>query len=1592
MKGRLALGATTAALTAGLTLAFAQTGGAPGAPATWSTRPEVPGAARVLVPFGIETTAQGNRAWALGRDDDDTVVLQRTPGDAGAWTAAPLPAAGRPVGGDAAPEHAAELTADGHGAILLADPAHPEQPATLLTRAPGSGFLRAPDPTAAVLPADEHLVGDATLAKARALLAAIGGEDAATFVAPTTDDGIARAVLRLDADGWHREDIDAPALTDPVHPVALAAAGPDRAWLLGTSGDRVVLLRRVPGDAGATPTPTAPRWVLVPLTDDALLRAGGPPTGIAKVEVSAPPADPLTVTADGLWIDLRVTPSGATAPVDLTEHLKVAAAPAGGSTTTPGSTSTPGSTTDPGSTTAPGSTTDPGSTTAPSGTDPGSTTTPGAVVLTVDGRWCDLPDDDDATTAPLCDHPLGFTFAHGDHGYRSVATPATADAKFGTRQISAPVDRGVAADARVRDAQRQGGYAALDGDAFVLRDGIGEDGSSTTQAIAFAADGTGFTGGTLAFGAIVRGAAAPPAPEQIPLQGDSIIAGATAPNGDGRVLALARGSGTMLYTPGSGWAYTNIPLYAIRAHDRSASPRVLIWPRPNLLIAGGAAGLLATLDADPVGVVNGFEGTSEPPQRGVNFDALPVQATVLAIACTPSDPLDCVAVGRDGLIVRGDGKSWTIQFLPQSAPDHTDITGVAFDGRTPLLATTDGLYRGQPSGEGDSYTRDDDLPTRMHAAGLPTAVSQVATVEGGGVIVDGRFARDRATSSWRATGAPLELFPFALAAYRDAGGAVRAIVSATPEATPLPEPLQPDEDDLHPSNDPKHRERHEPVPFAPSPVGAVTLRETADGWVDLDRTSFQQSGGRDLPGLTPNTRAILVDGDGNGLLLGGVSDPAPSPPYYTNPDEATNAPTLGADASVRRLERGTVVASPATAPPAEAAETPPPPGSVRLAIGGHPACLDRCGAAAGQGYSPDTHLRSAIARVRAMAAGGAGPAALLIGGGRASLGGDPLDVGGARRYRELTQGADVPTYVLPGPGDLPGGGAAAFGEGFRSAPAPQGSGDAPAGIDLSRAPQPEATAGGAGRSTFAFDVRAAAGTVRVIAIDNAAGRLAGGPDGEQARWIRDAMEQGRGIGVPSIVVGSVPLDDSQGMTPAADADTEIALLAGHASAYVATAGVDDPSDRHFGGVLSQSFAAAATGSAPLPLLQSSTLGYSPAQTFFSGRIDEDDATRQVTAALLMLDVVVDHFEATTGVAPVSTVGEPLLDGLSLGQSSRSVPLGWAQPLFVTGYDPSPNRFLLPPTDANAGGARRLASSGTTSSLIDSCRFFIATCTTVVPTDITFESSDPQVARFVAVGVAPPTKNGRRLQVLLDASGHVVDDPRGWFCPIGLGTTTVTATALGHRVAEPVRVFPAEDVDLGDNYEADPVPPGTCAFPTFTKVKEETKPAPVPDKPAPTPRPTPVHHPAPQHHHHQVHHHTPAAAPAPQPPATYIPAPPPTVQAPVADHAQPPVAPAPKPPAPMTPPAPPQGLQVQQVQAPQASPFQAMQHQEQRREEYAYENDSAAVAYAHPRSPMAWEVGGGAAVLLLVMGGGVAAGRARRAGAAVAARATVGRDR
>ena len=196
------------------------------------------------------------------------------------------------------------------------------------------------------------------------------------------------------------------------------------------------------------------------------------------------------------------------------------------------------------------------------------------------------------------------------------------------------------------------------------------------------------------------------------------------------------------------------------------------------------------------------------------------------------------------------------------------------------------------------------------------------------------------------------------------------------------------------------------------------------------------------------------------------------------------------------------------------------------------------------------------------------------------------------------------------------------------------------------------------------------------------------------------------------------------------------------------------------------------GAAPLPLLQSSSLGYNaPRSTLeFDDDFDEAEFTRQTSAALLMLDVVVAQFDPQTGVAPVRAMSEPLVEALALDATLRTYPVGFAQPVAVTANDPAPMRFLMRDDEDELVTAR--AYTGVLLPT-DQCVWWSETCQSAVPTDIAFSSSNPRVARFVAARRRSDSRG--RPEILLDDSGHVVDDPRGVFCPLAVGATDVGVT-------------------------------------------------------------------------------------------------------------------------------------------------------------------------------------------------------------------------
>jgi hypothetical protein len=381
----------------------------------------------------------------------------------------------------------------------------------------------------------------------------------------------------------------------------------------------------------------------------------------------------------------------------------------------------------------------------------------------------------------------------------------------------------------------------------------------------------------------------------------------------------------------------------------------------------------------------------------------------------------------------------------------------------------------------------------------------------------------------------------------------------------------------------------------------------------------------------------------------------------------------------------------------------------------------------------------------------------------------------------------------------------------------------------------------------------------------------------------------------------------------------------------------------------------------------------------------------------MLDVAVGKLDGGTGVAPVTAMSEPLVDTIALDSSLRIIPVGFALPLGVSAVDPAPMRFLA---REEAGGPLQPASGFNGVFLPQhQCVLWSRACDSVVPTDIAFSSSNTQVARFVAVRRGSSTEEQVMPEIVLDADGRVVDDPRGVFCPLAPGTTEVTVTTGGRRVTSSIEVMPASALRLPSEVRVTPVAPGTCGFLDFTARRPaDDQVAPAPETPAPAPpQPAPVPilpQPAP----------APNPAPGPQPlPQAVPPVPPPPLAPPVepaplasqpppADQARPPVGPAGKAPAPVVPPALPSGLAVQSAPASQVQAFQATQVQQQRRREQAFEADSAAVAYAHPPSPLPWELLGGGAAIALAIAGGALTGRSRRRSLAPAlAYAEVGPD-
>ncbi|HWI75420.1 MAG TPA: hypothetical protein VNT55_25890, partial [Baekduia sp.] len=1020
--------AAAAAVLAAFALANPQPGTSQNADVPPSARPAIGLPAQTVVPFGA-TPAE---TWAFGRTgaDPPTVGDHRAPADAfvllrqagaGPWRAVQDLAGFSPLA--ATETGAGRVTPRGGGLLLglrVTDP-------TILLRAPGGDF------TAIAAPTDTLDDGETLFTAQDAVFAALDEDDDTTgaLIAPHAAGGIDTAVLHYTNNSWTREAINYDA-GRPLTAVALDATSPDNAWLLATPAPATrkafLLFHRTHHDDGT--------WTWEPrdLGDSRFAATRNDDLGISAVTISGFPAQPLTVTPDGLWVDGRLrTVNGASS---FTAFYNNADGPEQAS-------------------------------------------------------WCDVQD---ATDEPLCPNKLGADLATAD-GYRSFAWSAT------DRIITNPLRPGG------DRASARGTYLRLENaTTFRRRAGAGAQPSGEPAGGAFASSQQGWLAGT--DDVVELTTRARPAPPQAwPLTGRRpLIAVAPEPGKvtgalDAQALAVGASGAIARYLPGTGW----MPEFLLTSSGARVTPRLrgVAWPEPTRAYAVGDRGEMWLWRA----ATGLWERDEAAPEELIT--------NLTGVAFQPGNPQRGYVIGQQGTVLHYD-KTWIQDPLPAEAATK-DLNAIAFAGAQAIVAAGDTVL----TNDGGGWAVDRGA-TALLASVHGSAIA-VAGLPDGGAVLAGRDAvlvRDTATGPWRLTDQPLSgASPVAVAALRD-GGTVRALVSAStepggypqtqtrPEQLPGEPPIQPD-----------------PLPL---PNEGLLLRETADGWVDVQRARFRHTT-QDAPGTPDPVLALAVDASGAGWAVGGV----------TGADRSSGVQARVQTASVLRL--GATGSAPSGSSPSPVPLTP---GLVRFAVGGHAACASDCADLAQQGLGPDVGLSSVLQRAGDLAARPSGPRAFLYTGGRVEETGATGSRLEADRYADIARAAPLPFYPALSAGDVTHGGAAAIGDAFAAFPSPLGAGVEPRGVTSGAIPG----AGGSDRARthYAFDSYGGEGTVRVIVIDNAQGSLSASdpdqyPAEAQEPWLRSVLQDARATGIPAIVVGSRDL--STATTPASNVATDADALA-----------------------------------------------------------------------------------------------------------------------------------------------------------------------------------------------------------------------------------------------------------------------------------------------------------------------------------------------------------------------------------------------------------------------------------------------------------------
>jgi hypothetical protein len=995
--------------------------------------------------------------------------------------------------------------------------------------------------------------------------------------------------------------------------------------------------------------------------------------------------------------------------------------------------------------------------------------------------------------------------------YRSFAWPGTGD---GTRIIA-----GLPDGALLR-LQGSGDFSYL----------VGGGGIPSTGA-AFASPEEGWivsTAGAGANSAQIEHVTTNPAPSTLqawplpfrrPLLAIATQPGTTPGEQGAQALAVGDQGQIARYLPGEGWTAE----FLYTASGTVATPRLrgVAWPEANRAYAVGDEGAMWVWRSET--------GLWEPdPAKPLDF-----HANLTGIAFSPLNPAVGYAVGKQGVLLAYD-KTWEAISPPEAkrleeelhvSEQSLDFTAIAFASGEALAtyrvvnaAGEEEEVGGLIANSGSGWHVNSGAQALLSSLGDPraTVLSKVAGLPDGGAVAAGPgvvIERDSTTSSWRFSTQPLPEAQniAALAAIRE-GPNVRALVSIDLDSASNPN----NSTDFYLDIDnPPPTGIGQPLAYVgpdPLPVSGYLLRETADGWQDLENQAYpgQSSTPTDLPSWPDAVLALDVDPGGDqGWVVGGQTG------GFVEQSKLGGAPLVSQSAAALRLGAGPAPPQSAGAPIAV------PSGEATFAVGGNAQCAAPCADFANEGVGPDAWLSSAVARAATIG----GLHAFLYTGARIAAGADQtlspeafareLDA-----YRsDLNAAGSLPVYVAPSPSDADKGG------GLASFTAALGN-DAPAGAALPGTPVPPA-----GSGAYAFESEGTGGSVRVIVLDFSSGALAPG----ELSWLAEQLDQARAVAhVPAVVMGNADIVEAG--APNYDGRDAAALsgvlLADGASAYL----FDSPEHNRVEQI--------GTGAQAIPALGTGTLGYTLAPAIAEEFLG--------ASGFLLVSVDAAARNATTNVAPVSATLAPNIAQLAIDASDGTL-LRRSQVALFQGLARRP------------GGGLELTGEGPSAETAPDPyvpipeRCIGADCTQFIAPTYSFASSRPDIGNFVEQ--EPSNPNPRAVALV---NGKPVPDPQsGLFCAFNAGTTTVSITAGGLTYSEQVTVqagsvqqpcgtVPLINPPVREVSASAPVSPPPPASPP------PSSPSPLAVVPPPPPPAVPVPPPAP--------------APAPPHPALRAPAP------------------------------------------------------------------------------------------------------------------------